>query len=66
MALVRLAEFSSSISTNSPNFLAMTETRVQKELQSEEESRLKAGGEALHGTSASSFIMIGLDIEDVQ
>lgn len=44
----------------------MTETRVRKDLQSEEEARLRQGGESLHVTSASSFVMLGLDLEEVQ
>lgn len=44
----------------------MTETQVRKDLNKEEEERLKAGGEALHATSASSFVMIGLDLEEAQ
>jgi len=47
-------------------FQAMTEAQAKKELVEDEERRLAAGGTSLHSTSASSFIVMALDIEDTQ
>lgn len=44
----------------------MTETQIRKELHDEEEVRLAKGGESLHATSASAFMMLGLDLEESQ
>ncbi|PPQ81349.1 hypothetical protein CVT26_014500 [Gymnopilus dilepis] len=44
----------------------ITEAQAKKELAAEEEKRLAEGGVALHGTSASSFISLGLEIEESQ
>jgi len=44
----------------------LTEADVRKELAKEEESRLSNGGIALHQTSASSFVVLGLELEDTQ
>ncbi|KAF9522288.1 hypothetical protein CPB83DRAFT_777307, partial [Crepidotus variabilis] len=44
----------------------MTEAKAKKELAAEEERRLADGGDSLHATSASTFIIMGLDIEDSQ
>jgi len=46
--------------------IAMSEAQVKKELAEEEEKRLVAGGVSLHNTSAASFIVLGLEIEDTQ
>jgi hypothetical protein len=46
--------------------LAMTEARAKKELAEEEERRLAAGGTFLHATSPPSFIVMGLEIEEMQ
>jgi len=35
-------------------------------LAEDEEKRLAAGGVSLHATSASSFIVMGLEIEEMQ
>jgi len=48
------------------HLLAMTEAQAKKELAKEEERRLAGGGELLHTTSASSFIVLGLEIEETQ
>ena len=45
---------------------AMTEAQAKMELAKDEERRLRAGGEMLHATSASSFIGLGLEIEETQ
>ena len=45
---------------------AMTEAQAKKELAEEEERQLVAGGESLHATSASLFIVLGLEIEETQ
>ena len=45
---------------------AMTEAQARMELAKDEERRLAAGGELLHATSASSFIVLGLEIEEIQ
>lgn len=47
-------------------FLALTETEVRAQLLLEEGERLKEGGESLHATTPSAFIMHGLDLEDAQ
>jgi hypothetical protein len=44
----------------------MTEAKARKELAEEEERRLAAGGSTLHATSASSFVIMGLEIEETQ
>ncbi|RDB23287.1 hypothetical protein Hypma_009705 [Hypsizygus marmoreus] len=46
--------------------LCLSEVQVRKELADEEEGRLAGGGAALHQTSASSFLVMGLEIEDSQ
>jgi hypothetical protein len=45
---------------------AITEAQARMELAKDEERRLAAGGELLHATSASSFIVLGLEIEETQ
>ena len=45
---------------------ALTETQVRNQLHLEEEKKIADGDEALHATSPSSFIMLGLDLEDSQ
>jgi hypothetical protein len=47
-------------------FQAMTEAQAKKELVEDEERRLGAGGTSLHSTSASSFIIMALEIEETQ
>ncbi|PPR01605.1 hypothetical protein CVT26_013324 [Gymnopilus dilepis] len=44
----------------------ISEAQVKKQLAAEEEQRLKAGGVSLNSTSPSSFIAIGLEIEESQ
>lgn len=44
----------------------LTETQVRAQLHLEEEQRLVEGGESLHATTPSAFIMHGLDLEDSQ
>ncbi|PPQ99597.1 hypothetical protein CVT26_009183 [Gymnopilus dilepis] len=46
--------------------VSITEARAKKELAEEEEKRLAGGGIALHATSASSLISMGLEIEETQ
>ena len=46
--------------------IAISEAQVKKELAEEEEKRLASGGVSLHNTSAASFIVLGLEIEDTQ
>jgi len=41
----------------------LTQSQVEEELAIEEENRLSDGGVALHETSASSFLVMGLEIE---
>lgn len=45
---------------------ALTETQVQQQLHLEEADNLWQGGESLHATSPSAFVMLGLDLEDAQ
>jgi hypothetical protein len=47
-------------------FQAMTEAQAKKELVEDEERQLAAGGTSLHSTSASSFIIMALEIEETQ
>ena len=47
-------------------FLDLTEAEVRKELNLKEERRLLSSGISMHGTSACSFVMLGLDLEDAQ
>ena len=47
-------------------FQAMTEAQAKKELVEDEKRRVEAGGTSLHSISASSFIIMGLDIEETQ
>lgn len=44
----------------------LTEAQVRKELAEEEESRVAEGGVVLHETSAASFLVIALNLEDSQ
>lgn len=44
----------------------MTEAQAKKELAEDEEKRLASGGVSLHATSASAFIIMGLELEDAQ
>lgn len=44
----------------------MTEAEVRKEFAEEDEEGLSAGEESLHNTSASSFVFLGLELEDFQ
>lgn len=44
----------------------LTEAKVQKELAEEEERRLAAGGIALHETTALSFLVLGMELEESQ
>jgi len=48
------------------SFTVLTEADVRKELTKEEEIRLSNGGVALHETSASAFVVLGLELEDTQ
>lgn len=45
---------------------ALTETQVQQQLHLEEAENIWLGGELLHTTSPSAFIMLGMDLEDSQ
>lgn len=47
-------------------FAVWTETQVCAQLHLEEQSNLANGRESLHATTASAFIMHGLDLEDTQ
>lgn len=46
--------------------IALSEAQVRKELAEEEASRLQKGGMAMHSTSASAFLVMGLELEDNQ
>jgi hypothetical protein len=47
-------------------FSAMTEAEVRKEFAEEDEERLTAGEEYLHDMSASGFVFLSLELEDLQ
>lgn len=44
----------------------MTEAQAKKELAEEEKDRLASGGASLHSMSASSFVVMALEIEEAQ
>jgi hypothetical protein len=44
----------------------LSEAQVWKELAEEEGTRLEQGGIAIHSTSASAFLVMGLELEDNQ
>lgn len=44
----------------------LTLSEVRKELMGDEEERLKKGGRSLHQTSATSFLIMGLELADAQ
>jgi hypothetical protein len=44
----------------------LSEAQVKKDLATEEEALLVAGGVRLHATTASMFIVIGLELEEGQ
>jgi hypothetical protein len=46
--------------------IALSEAQVQKELAEEEGSRLQEWGMVMHSTSASAFLVMGLELEDNQ
>ncbi|KAF8236756.1 hypothetical protein L208DRAFT_1250942, partial [Tricholoma matsutake] len=46
--------------------ICLSEAQVQKELAEEEGTRLEQGGIAIHSTSASAFLVMGLELEDNQ
>lgn len=49
-----------------PPFSGINEALAQKALAEEEDTRLAAGGVALHATSPSLFISLGLELEESQ
>ncbi|KAF8069293.1 hypothetical protein FPV67DRAFT_1415377 [Lyophyllum atratum] len=46
--------------------VCISEAEARKELAEEEKERVSTGGAALHETSASAFLVLGLDLEDSQ
>jgi len=46
--------------------IAISEAQVKKTLAEDEAARLAAGGLALHATSASAFLIAGLELEEAQ
>ena len=46
--------------------IAISESRVRKDLAKEEQDRLEEGGISLHVTSAAVFIVHGLELEEAQ
>lgn len=44
----------------------MTEAQAKKELAEDEERQLAAGGPPLHATGPTSFIVLGLEIEETK
>lgn len=51
---------------NLPCFTALTEAEVRKEFAEEDEKRLSDGEASQHATSASAFVLLGLELEDLQ
>lgn len=52
--------FANSLSTG------LTEAQERKALAEEEESRIARGDVSLHTTSASAFVFLALELEDLQ
>jgi len=50
----------------SDHILVISESEVKKTLALEETARLESGGLAINATSASGFLILGLELEDVQ
>ena len=46
--------------------IALSEAQVKKDLATEEARYLEGGGIFQHATTASSFVSLGLDLEDAQ
>lgn len=46
--------------------LAISEAQVRKELAEEEHNRIEEGGVSVHVTSASTFVVHGLELEEAQ
>ncbi|KAG6848447.1 hypothetical protein H0H93_016880 [Arthromyces matolae] len=46
--------------------VVISEAEVRKELAEEEKARIIGGGVALHETSASGFLVLGLELEEIQ
>jgi hypothetical protein len=44
----------------------ISDAQVRKELALEEEARIAGGGVLLHATSASAFVYLALELEDLQ
>lgn len=44
----------------------MTEAQARKEFAEDDEQRIADGEEPVHATSPSSFIFIGLELEEIQ
>jgi len=45
---------------------AISEAQVKKDLAADEETRLLSGGTSLHTTTASAFLVLGLELEEAQ
>ena len=44
----------------------MTEAQARKEFAEDDEQRIADGEEPVHATSPSTFIFIGLELEEIQ
>jgi len=44
----------------------LTEAEVRKEFVEEDERRLSAGEQYQHATSALAFVLLGVELEDLQ
>jgi len=44
----------------------MTVAQVRKEFAEDEEQRIADGEEAVHATSPSAFVFLGLELEEMQ
>jgi len=47
-------------------FIALTEAEVRKEFAEEDERRLSDGEVSQHATSASAFVLLGIELKDLQ
>ncbi|KAG6829299.1 hypothetical protein H0H93_014534, partial [Arthromyces matolae] len=54
------------VSDSIGSLIAISEAEVRKELAEEERVRVVEGGVTLHETSASGFLVLGLELEDTQ
>lgn len=55
-----------SLKLSNLQYKGISDAQVRKELDLEEEARIAGGGVSLHATSASAFVYLALELEDLQ